>query len=238
MMKENDNYPTQSISVIDNPLGYKILVTLSMVYMSIMLCNAILTNRYIGADTMFVLGGTFTSPFIFILDDIIAEIYGYKIARWLILSGFVAQTLFALICQVIVTAPHPTFFKEEPIYAALLGPSFLRIHISGFIAYIIANLANSYIITRWKFLVKGRYFWLRSLGSSMFAAALYSFLAILMMTLHSISLDNILKVATISYLIKLSYSIVLAWPASSLVTYIKKRTGIDIYESPEKFHTL
>lgn len=56
-----------------------------------------------------------------------------------------------------------------------------------------------------------------------------------MMTLHSISLDNILKVATISYLIKLSYSIVLAWPASSLVTYIKKRTGIDIYDLPKNF---
>lgn len=234
-MKEHDKYLIQSRSIIDNPPGYKILVTLSMLYMSIMLCNAILTNRYIGVDTMFILGGTFTSPFIFILDDIIAEIYGYKIAQWVILSGFAAQTIFALICQAVVTAPHPTFFKESAIYTTLLGPAFLRINISGFIAYTIANLANSYVITRWKFLVKGRYFWLRSLGSSMFAAALYSFLAILMMKLNSLSLDAVLKVAVVSYLIKISYSIVLAWPASLLVTYIKKCTGIDIYDLPKNF---
>ena len=66
--------PIYSKSVIDNPLGYKFLVIVSMLYMSIMLCNAILTNRYIGMDTLFVLGGTFTSPFIFLMDGVIAEI--------------------------------------------------------------------------------------------------------------------------------------------------------------------
>ncbi len=57
-----------------------------------MICNAILTNRYIGNDFIFVLGGTFTSPLLFILDDIIADIYGYRIAQFLIIMGFLAQT--------------------------------------------------------------------------------------------------------------------------------------------------
>lgn len=203
--------------------------------MSIMLCNAILTNRYIGIDTLFVLGGSFTSPFIFILDDIIAEVYGYRIAQCVILSGFLAQALFTCICQLVVIAPHPSFFKYQTIYTFLLGPSLLRIGISGFIAYIAANLLNSYIITRWKILVKGRYFWLRSLGSSTFSEALYSFLAILMMQLQSIALPIIFKVIIMSYLIKVIYSIVLAWPANLIVRHIKSRTGIDVYDFPKNF---
>src|SRR5438105_4628602 len=91
-----------SHSVIDNPSGYKFLARISMLYMSIMLCNAVLTNRYIGADTLFVLGGTFTSPFIFIMDGIIAEIYGYRVAQCVILSGFSAQIIFTIICQAVV----------------------------------------------------------------------------------------------------------------------------------------
>jgi len=39
----------------------------------------------------------------------------------------------------------------------------------------------------------------------------------------------------ISYLIKASYSIILAAPANLLVNTIKKRTGIDVYDFPEKF---
>jgi uncharacterized integral membrane protein (TIGR00697 family) len=224
-----------SMSVITNPAGYKFLIIISMLYMSIMLCNAILTNRYIGVDTFFVLGGTFTSPFVFILDDIIAEVYGYKITQCIILSGFAAQTLFALICQMAVMAPSPSFFKEHIAYTYILGPSLLRINISGFVAYIIANLINSYIITRWKVLLKGRKFWLRSLGSSTFSEALYSFLAILMMELNSIPLNDVLKVVIISYLIKVTYSIIFAGPANLLVNYIKKQTGIDVYDFPKKF---
>jgi uncharacterized integral membrane protein (TIGR00697 family) len=220
---------------INNPAGYNFLIFFSMLYMSIMLCNAILTNRYIGNDFLFVLGGTFTSPFIFILDDIIAEIYGYKITRCVIFSGYIAQTLFAVICQLVVIVPHPSFFREQTAYAHILGPSLLRIDITGFAAYITANLINSYIITRWKVLLKGRYFWLRSLGSSTFSEALYSFLAILMMELQSIPLHDILKVAVISYLIKATYSVILAWPANILVNNVKRVTGIDIYDFPKRF---
>ena len=220
---------------IENPYGYKILLGISMIYMSIMLCNAVLTNRYIGSDTLFVLGGTFTSPFVFILDDIVAEIYGYKITQSLIFTGFFAQTLFVIICQLALIAPHPSFFKEQASYDYVLGASLLRINISGFIAYIMANLANSYILSRWKILLKGRYFWLRSLGSSTFSEALYSLLAILMMEIASIPLNRILQVITLSFSIKAIYSILLAGPANLLVNYLKKITNIDVYDFPKKF---
>ena len=224
-----------SKSVVNHSSGYKFLIIMSMFYISIMLCNAILTNRYVGYDTFFILGGTLTSPFIFILDDIIAEIYGYKIARCVILTGFAAQTFFIIICQLVMIAPSPSHFKDGAAYSQILGASLLQINISGFIAYIVANLVNSYIITRWKVLLKGRKFWLRSLFSSTFSEALYSFIAISMMEINSIPFNDILKVAVISYLIKATYSLIFAIPANVFVNYVKKRTGINVYDFPKKF---
>lgn len=220
---------------IKNPFQYTVIVMLCMIYMSIMLCNAILTNRYIGRESLFVLGGTFTSPFIFILDDIIAEIYGYKITRSVILTGFFSQTLFIIICQLAINAPYPSFFNSQAAYASVLGWSLVRINISGFFAYIVANLVNSYILSRWKVLLKGRYFWLRSLGSSTISEALYSFIAILMMELASIPFKSILRVVAISFSIKVLYSIVFAGPISILVSHLKKLTGIDVYDFPQQF---
>ncbi len=221
--------------VIQNVAGFRFLAWLSMFYMSVMILNAVLTNRYIGTNTFFVLGGTLTSPFVFVLDDIIAEIYGYKITRSIIIAGFAAQTLFALICQLAIIAPHPSFFQHEEAYAYILGPSLLRIDLSGFIAYITANLINSYILTRWKVLLKGRKFWLRSVGSSTFSEALYSFLAIMMMEINSMPFQSVLKVILISFTIKVCYSIILAAPANLLVNYLKKWTGIDVYDFPKEF---
>lgn len=224
-----------ALTRITRPHQYNALIFISMVYMSIMLCNAILTNRYIGSETLFVLGGTFTSPFVFILDDIIAEIYGYKITRTMILTGFLAQTLFVMICQLVINAPHPSFIQDQSAYSTVLGLSLLRINISGFIAYIAANLVNAYILAHWKILLKGRYFWLRSLGSSTFAEALYSFIAIVMMELASIPLKSIMHVVVISFAIKAIYSIIFAGPSNMLVNYLKKSTGIDVYDFPKKF---
>lgn len=229
-----EEYKKQT-STLENSVSYKILIIFGMVYLSIMICNAILTNKYMGSDEFFILGGTLTSPFIFILDDIVAEIYGYKITRCMILSGFAAQTLFTLICEMVILAPSPSFFKAQTTYASILGSSLMWINFSGFIAYISANLINSYILTQWKILLKGKKFWLRSLGSSAFSEIIYSVIAILFMEIHTLPLKTILKIIALSYLIKITYSIAFAGPGQLLVTYLKKRSGIDVYDLPRKF---
>lgn len=103
---------------------FRLIIIFSMLYMSIMLCNSILTNRYIGTDEFFVLGGTLTSPFFFIFGDIIAEIFGYRVTRQMIWWGFAWQTLFAILCQLVIIAPHPSFTKSPESYSFVLGQLF------------------------------------------------------------------------------------------------------------------
>src|SRR3990167_4013065 len=215
---------------------YKYLVFFSMFYMSIMICNAVLTNRYISlSKDIFVLGGTLTSPLIFILGDIVAEIFGYKVAKQMIWCGFACQAIFAIICELVARAPYPVFFKDYYIYSLIFG-QLLYIVMSSFIAFIISGLINIHIITRWKVLLQGRYFSLRSWGYSTIAEALYSAIAILMMEIGSIPLTNIWKVILISYLIKVTYSIIFAWPGNLIVNYIKSTAKIDVYDYPANYN--
>jgi uncharacterized integral membrane protein (TIGR00697 family) len=216
--------------------GYKYLVFLSMLFMVIMLCNAILTNRYISiTESLFVLGGTFTSPITFILGDIIAEIYEYEIARCVIISGYVCQTLFAIICKLVIHSPVPASFKNFEVYINVFDP-LLYIDISSLVAFIVSGLVNIHIITKWKHLVRGRYFWLRSLGSSTIAEALYSFIAITMMEIGSVPIRNMYKIILLSYLIKVIYSIIFAFPGNVIVNYIKQTTEIRRYNSSKNFN--
>lgn len=230
-----NNKPAYISTHLDNPSGYLCLIILIMFYMAIMLCNAVLTNRYVGSDDIFILGGTLTSPFIFILDGIITEIYGYKVALGVILSGFIMQTMVILICCMVVIAPYPSMFKNYNAYYDIFGPSLMKINISTFSAYIISNCMNSYIIARCKILVKGRYFWLRCIGASTFSEAIYSFLAIIMMELNSIPFNGILHIAIYSYFIKVIYNVLFAVPANLTVNFIKHKSGIDMYEFPTLF---
>ena len=227
------NTPHQSL--LSNPLAFKYLAFLGMLYLTIMLFNAILTNRYVGYNSFFVLGGTLTSPFVFLLDNIIAEIYGYKITRSIIIYAIVAQTIFVILCQLIIQSPYPVVLKNNQDYSAILGASLLRIHLSGCFAYLLAILINTKILTQWKVLLKGKKFWLRSLGANFISEGLYSLIAIVLMEIQSIDISQILKILTISYLIKLIYNILLIYPLQLIVNYIRNQTGIDIYDFNYKF---
>ena len=153
----------------------------------------------------------------------------------MIWCGFACQAIFAIICGLVARAPYPVFFKDSYAYSIVFG-QLLYIVMSSFIAFIISGLINIYIITRWKVLLQGRYFWLRSLGSSTIAEALYSAIAILMMEIGSLPLTNIWKVILISYLIKVTYSIIFAWPGNLIVTHIKNTAKIDVYDYPANYN--
>ena len=224
-----------SYSVINNPQGFKCLAFLSMLYLCIMLFNAILTNRSVGTNSLFVLGGTITSPIVFLIDNIIAEIYGFKITRSIIFFSLIVQTIFVVLCQLIIQSPAPIFFHENNFYSKLLGTDLIRIHLSNCFAYVFAILINTKILTQWKVLLKGKKFWLRSIGSNTIAEALYSFIAIILMELQAIPLTQIFKLLAISYLIKLSYSIILAYPLQIIINIIRNTTGIDVYDFDYKF---
>lgn len=213
-------------------LAYYYLILLSMPYMAIMLCNSILTNRYIGTDDFFILGGTLTSPFVFVLDNIIAEVYGFWVARSVIFIGYSSQLIISLVFAFVVDLPYPHVLHEYVAYQHMLGWPMVRIVLSGFFAYISANLLNSYLISRWKTLVKGKYFIVRSVGASLFAEALYTLIAIFMMEVSALSYSDIIHVSCLSFFIKLLYTLVLAFPSSQLVRHIQLKTGMDIYDFP------
>ena len=216
--------------------AYNYLVFFSMLCMSIMICNAIFTNRYISlTENIFVLGGTLTSPLFFILCDIIAEIFGYKVTKRLIWSGFICLTLFALACKLIIYAPSPKFFKSMQPYIFIFN-DLLYIDLSSFIAFFISGLVNAHIITQWKILLRGKFFWLRSLGASTIAEGLYSAIAIMLMEIKLIPLNNIFQLILISYTIKIIYSIAFSIPGNVLVSYIKRATKIDIYDYQRSFN--
>ncbi len=97
------------------------------------------------------------------------------------------------------------------------------------------NLVNSYIITKWKVLVRGRYFWKRSIGSSTIAEALYSLIAVVMIKFGSLPSRDLLKIIITIYLVKVLTTLVFAMPSQWFVNYFKRRIGIDVYEAPITF---
>ena len=99
------------------------------------------------------------------------------------------------------------------------------------IAIIIAGNFNIYFITRWKFLLKGKYFWLRSMGASGGCEILYTLLASFFVFVGTLSWPNLISFTLLALMLKIIYTIILVYPANYITFLVKKYAGIDVYDN-------
>ncbi|MEW1964901.1 queuosine precursor transporter [Micrococcus sp. NPDC078436] len=91
-------------------------------------------------------GGAFLFPFVYIIGDILAEVYGWRRARRAILTGF-AMLVLAAATYTVVSWTTPVEGFE--VWDQALSPM-LRITIAGFVAFLVGSLLNATIVVRLK----------------------------------------------------------------------------------------
>jgi uncharacterized integral membrane protein (TIGR00697 family) len=203
------------------------LISLTMVYMSVMICSDLLVYKPVSMWLGYTTAATLIFPLWFVLNDIIAEIYGYAQCRNIMLTGFTVQLIFYSVCYLAIHLPSPPDWKFQSAYNYILSP-LLKISISTFFAFVISGIINIRLITKWKILLMGRFFWLRSIGASTISEALYSFLNAWLILYGAVPLVKIPGIILWSYLLKTAYTIIMAYPATILVELIRKIDHIDI----------
>src|SRR5690606_34229519 len=115
-----------------------------------------------------------------------------------------------------------------------------RTTILGFLLFLFTNFINLYFLTKWKIMTQGEHFWLRSVGSSSIAITLYALLApIIIVGYKNISsLYLIPSFIFWSFCIKITYILLLAFPASIVVAFLKKQEGMALIEPEINFMNL
>ena len=112
--------------------------------------------------------GVIIFPVVYIINDVLAEVYGYEKARRVILLGF-AMNLVAVICfQITIWLPAPSFFENSEAFAVVLGSTW-RLLVAGFAAYLVGSLVNAKLMTYLKSWDEDKLFF-RCIASTLFAA--------------------------------------------------------------------
>lgn len=88
-------------------------------------------------------------PVIYIVNDVLAEVYGYAKARRIILLGF-TMNLVAVICyNITIILPAPVFFENSDAFSIVLGSTF-RLLVASFIAYLAGSIVNAKLMVMLK----------------------------------------------------------------------------------------
>jgi len=105
----------------------------------------ILASKQMDISVFTINLGLFISPIVFIILDVQSEVFGYKPAKNLIVTGLCVNVAFALVYFLAIKAPPSVNYRNQEAFTAVLG-STARISIASNIAYIIGSLINSKVM--------------------------------------------------------------------------------------------
>src|SRR5262249_17597311 len=112
-------------------------------------------------------------PVSYILGDVLTEVYGYRQARRVILLGFLCNLIVVVAIAIPQALPGAAFWEAQPAYERILG-STPRILTASFIAYLVGEFANAFVLAKMKLATRGRWLWTRTIGSTLVGQALDS----------------------------------------------------------------
>lgn len=212
-----------------NNKTYIILLILSCIYILFLLISSVFINKLITLCGHITTMSAFFFPMTFLIADIVLEVYGYRIARALILTGLTCQFLFAAMCKLAINIAAPPGTNIDVHYLFVLN-NLIPIYFGALGAAFVGDFINVYVLSKLKILTQGRFFALRSIGSSIVGNLVYTTICCYAIYYHTQPLHNIIEIGLMIYLVKIIYAGLLAFPAAAIATIIKTAGEIDVYD--------
>lgn len=106
--------------------------------------------------------GIFLFPVLFLITDIVEEVYGRKEVMKFIIGGVIVLCIaFACTALFVVLPPAERFLPNNDAYTTVFG-STLRIILASLVAFVISQLHDAFAFEWWKRKTNGAALWLRN----------------------------------------------------------------------------
>jgi len=174
-------------------------------------------------------------PISYIFGDVLTEVYGYSQARRVIWLGFFCNLMAVLAIGVGQILPPASFWDGQAAYERILGYT-PRLLTASFLAYLVGEFANSFVLAKMKIATQGRWLWIRTIGSTLVGEGLDSLVFITLAFAGTIPMAALFSAIATQWLAKSAYE-ALATPLTyKIVNFLKWYEGIDVYDHETRFN--
>lgn len=237
---KNTHYADQ-VDYITDPVvsasqPHKYLGIFGMLWVTVLIVGTFtsLKTFYVGSLVFSV--GAIAYPFVYIFADIFTEVYGYRVTRKIVWTGFACMFIASFLAYLYSIIPNPDFkdndafnliFKSSPIVA-----------LSFVVAFFAGEITNSFIVAKMKLLTKGTYLHARLILSTFFGQLVDNGIAFFAVFYFAgwYSIDEIVPLVATTVIFCTVWE-VLALPVTKrVIRTIKKREGLDTYDHGTEFN--
>lgn len=176
-------------------------------------------------------------PISYIFGDILTEVYGYSASRRVIWLGFFCNLLAVIAILIGGLMPAASFWQGQSAYDATLG-STPRILAASFLAYLVGEFANSFVLAKMKIATRGQWLWSRTIGSTLVGEGLDSAVFITLAFAGTIPNDGLASAIVTQWLFKTAYETVATPLTYAIVGWLKAKESLDTYDYKTDFNPL
>lgn len=127
----------------------KVLVAVWAIYAASVIVQNVLAAKSIDVWKFTVTTGIIVSPFVFVVNDVSTEIFGYKVTKRMILWAFLLNFSAVVLYQLAIIIPPSVVYTNNEAFKAIFQTT-LRISTASFIAYMIGSLLNTWVFAKFR----------------------------------------------------------------------------------------
>jgi len=232
------NRMLQDRSAIDEKASYSIwFVFIVAIFITCLITANIAAVKLVEVFGFVLPAGTIIFPISYIFGDVLTEVYGYRQARRVIWLGFLCNFIVVVALWIGQVLPPASFWDGQKAYERILGYT-PRLLVASFLAYLVGEFANSFVLAKMKIATKGRWLWTRTIGSTVVGEGLDSLVFMTLAFVGTIPIAALLSAILTQWLVKSFYEAAVTPLTYIVVNFLKRKEGMDLFDYDTKFNPL
>ena len=197
----------------------------------------LLETKVIQIGSLTVTAGLLVFPISYIINDCIAEVWGFKKARLIIWSGFAMNFFVVALGLIAVAIPAAPFWEGEEHFDFVFGMA-PRIVAASLMAFLVGSFLNAYVMSKMKVASQGRNFSARAIWSTVVGETADSLIFFPVAVGGVIAWKELLIMMGIQIVLKSMYEVIILPVTIRVVKAIKKIDGSDVYDTNISYNVL
>lgn len=201
------------------------LLMLSLAYTVLLILSNITSNKLTEFFGIVFDAGFLFFPLTYVLNDIITEVYGFKISRKVIWLGLSMNIISSVMLLIVIKMPNIDIRGEH--FNEVFNSSYL-IFIGSTLSYLVGEFINSYTMSKLKIVTKGAFYHTRSVSSTFIGVFFETILFFLIAFYNIVTIDILVQMIVTQVILKTIIAILCVHISYKLVKWLQKIDDVDI----------
>lgn len=217
-------------------------VPVSLMLMGVLFCVCLVTSNLLETKVLqlgpvALTAGFLVFPVSYILNDCVAEVWGFRKARLLIWLGFAANFMVVALAGLATVLPAAPYWQGDEAFRFVFGLA-PRIAGASLTAFLVGSFLNAWVMSRMKLRDRGRHFSWRAIVSTVVGESADSAVFFPLAFGGLVEVRELLELMAVQVAAKTLYEVVALPVTVRVVRYVKRTERTDVYDENVSYNIL